>query len=184
MATYITVYSGCTYGVRADFSIADDEVERLDADGEWLPTGKPVSHFDHDWQAALKAELSADDPLHPDDINRMNSAIRHAISDDRTIKKVMESLHIGIYSICNRFVAIALDTETLGYGYYQLADGDVIDLYDKTVCEQQDGRLIRRKMDLFGDSPEAGTEDVIYFAGYDYGNGHETFESIAEKITD
>ena len=141
MATYTTTYSGCTYGVRADFSIADEEVEHLDADGEWLSTGKLARDFAHDWRNALKAELSADDPVHPDDMELMESAIRHALSDDKAIIKVQESIHIGVYSICNRFVAIAMDNETFGYGYYQLADGDVVDMYDKTVCEQLDAVL-------------------------------------------
>jgi hypothetical protein len=55
-------------------------------------------------------------------------------------------------------------------------------MYDKTVCEQLDGKLIRRPKDFFGENPDAGTEDVIYFENYDFGNAHENFESIAERI--
>ncbi|MDD4915673.1 MAG: hypothetical protein PHW13_11635 [Methylococcales bacterium] len=182
MTTYKTVYSGCTYGVRADFEDAGSPVEHLDADGEWLPTGRLTDDFGRNWKKALKCEISAGDPAHPENMERIDSAIRHAKSDDKEVKKIQRSVYIGIYSIGNRFVAIALDDENYGYGYHVLDDGDVIDMYDGSVCEQKDGRIVRRKKEYYGDTAESGAEDVIFFEDYEFGNGHETFESIAEKV--
>lgn len=182
MITYKTVYSGCTYGVRGDFSNPDAPVERMDADGEWLPTGRVSADFALNWRQALRAELSADDPMHPENAQQMAAAIRHARSDDKEVRQVQGSAYIGIYSIGNRYVAIALDDENQGYAWHVLADGDVMDLYDGSVCEQRDGQIVRRHKIHYGQTPDSGAEQVILFEDYDFGNGHETFESIAEKV--
>ena len=46
-----------TYGVRADWAEAADEIEALAEDG-WAPTGRQVANFRHSQQAALVWVLS------------------------------------------------------------------------------------------------------------------------------
>lgn len=48
---------GDTYAVRADWAQASDQVQALDADGDWIATGHQVADYRHSAEAALRAQL-------------------------------------------------------------------------------------------------------------------------------
>lgn len=48
---------GDTYAVRANWAQASDQVQALDADGDWVATGHQVADYRHSAEAALRAQL-------------------------------------------------------------------------------------------------------------------------------
>ncbi len=183
MLTYTTKVLGYTYGVRACFEEPDAPVEFLDADSEWVATGHVVRDFDRNWQNALKWEILGGEPANAADMAKIDKAISHAFCNEQPAMKSLEkSAYMDIYLVGNQYVAIAKDKFSDGCGFYQISEGDVVDMYDGTVCEFKDDELIRRKKQFFGMYGVSTVEEMVSFENFDFGNGSETLESITEKL--
>jgi hypothetical protein len=48
---------GESYSLRANWAEASRQIERLDEDGNWTPTGWQVANFSHSSEAAMREEL-------------------------------------------------------------------------------------------------------------------------------
>ena len=68
MSKYTTEFFGEKMGVSADFGQASDQVSVLDADGNWISSGKQVADYRHDPIAAMReqirdlVQMGGDDP--------------------------------------------------------------------------------------------------------------------------
>ena len=76
---------GETYGVRADWAQASDQVQALNSDGEWQSTQFQVADFRHSPEAALRrvledtAKIAGD--LDDEVREEMEEALKNAVED-------------------------------------------------------------------------------------------------------